>query len=43
MSPGFEMIVGLRQRDEISTLLLNTCMEKDTRNVKTNPEGTIFN
>jgi len=43
MSPSFEMVVGLRQDDEISTLLLNMCMEKVTRNVKTNPERTIFN
>jgi hypothetical protein len=43
MSPSFEMVVGLRQGDELSTLLLNMWMEKVTRNVKTNPEGTIFN
>jgi hypothetical protein len=43
MSPSFEMVVGMRQGDEISTLLPNMCMEKVKRNVKTNPEGTIFN
>jgi len=43
MSPSFEMVVGLRQGNELSTLLLNMYMEKVTRNVKTNPEGTIFN
>jgi hypothetical protein len=43
MSPSFEMVVGLRQCNALSTLLFNLCMEKVIRNVKTNPGGTIFN
>jgi hypothetical protein len=42
-SPSFEMVVGLRQGNTLSTQLFNLCMEKVTRNVKTNPGGTIFN
>jgi hypothetical protein len=43
VSPDFETVVGLIQGDSLSTLLFNLCMEKIIRNVKTNPEGTIFN
>jgi thymidine kinase len=43
LSPNFEMVVGLRQGDSLSTLLFNLCMEKIIKNVKTNPRGTIFN
>jgi hypothetical protein len=42
-SPSFDMVLGLRQGDTLSTLLFNLCMEKVTRNVTTNPGGTIFN
>jgi hypothetical protein len=41
--PSFEMAVGLRQGDSLSTLLFNLCTEKTIRNVKINPGGTIFN
>ena len=34
MSSSFEMVVGLRQGNVLSTLLLNLCMEKVIRNVK---------
>jgi sorting nexin-29 len=37
MSPSFEMVVGLRQDDALSTLIFNLCMEKVIRNVKRNP------
>jgi hypothetical protein len=43
MSPSFEMVIGLRKGDALSTLLFNLCMEKVIRNVKTNPGGTVFN
>jgi hypothetical protein len=43
LSPNFETVVGLRQGDSSSTLLFNLCIEKIIRNVKTNPEETIFN
>jgi hypothetical protein len=43
LSPNFEMVVGLRQGDSLSTLLFNLCMEKIIRNVKTNLGGAIFN
>jgi hypothetical protein len=42
LSPNFEMVVGLKQGDSLSTLLFNLCMEKIIRNVKTNPGETIF-
>jgi hypothetical protein len=34
LSPNFEMVVGLRQGDSLSTLLFNRCMKKTIRNVK---------
>jgi hypothetical protein len=43
MSPSFEMVIGLRQGDALSTLLFNLCMEKVIRNVKAVPGVTIFN
>jgi hypothetical protein len=43
MALSFEMVVGLRQGNALSSHLLNLCMEKVARNVKTNPRGTIFN
>ena len=43
LSPSFETAVGLRQGDSLSTLLFNLCMEKIIRNVRINPEETIFN
>jgi hypothetical protein len=43
LSPSFEMTIGLRKGDSLSTLLFNLCMEKIIRNVRINPGGTIFN
>jgi hypothetical protein len=40
---NFEMVVGLRQGDSLSTLLFNLYMEKVIINVETNPGGIIFN
>jgi hypothetical protein len=37
LSPSFETMTGLRH------LLFNLCMEKIIRNVRINPDGTIYN
>jgi hypothetical protein len=41
LSPSSETIIGLRQGDSLSNLLLNLCKEKIIRNVRSNPGGTI--
>jgi hypothetical protein len=40
---NFEMVVGLRQGDSLSTLLFNLCVEKVIINVETNLGGIICN
>jgi hypothetical protein len=37
LSPSFEITIGLKQGDSLSTLLFNLCMEKIIRNIRINP------
>jgi hypothetical protein len=40
---SFELVVGTREGDELSTLLFNLYMDKFIMNVKANSTGTIYN
>jgi hypothetical protein len=43
MTEAFGIERGLRQSDALSTALFNTVLQKVKRNIKTTPNGTIFN
>ena len=43
MTEAFGIERGLRQGDAQSTTLFNIVLEKVKRNIKTTPNGTIFN
>jgi len=43
MTDAYGIERGLRQGDALSTTLFNIILERVKRNIKTTPNGTIFN